>query len=168
MNVAPDFGEWNPTRALDTRLRLVAHCKTSARGPPCLPCLNMGSLTNTSVLSSFFLSNGMVRDPLDLGSARWLKSANLASIPCSFQICFTDNNVYLNSGTQRTLVKANRTSDEVPFGWNALDSTGMSPIMVARVMCPLAWPKISSHGEVLMRRRQSSVQDAVQPESGVQ
>ena len=68
----------------------------------------------------------------------------------------------MKSGTHRTFEKAKRTRR--PAFDRAI--TGIRPIEVARDTCPLAWPKISSHGTTSTRRVQSAVQWAVQPESG--
>ena len=92
-----------------------------------------------------------------------MRSANLASICCSFHICVTDSRVYLNGGTQRTLVNVKRIS--VPSV--VLVITGIEPMHVARTTRPSAPPKTSSQGCLSTSRLQSLVRVAVAPESGV-
>ena len=121
------------------------------------------SLTRTSVLKVSVLSYGMVMPPDEAGNSRWSRSLKRASMFCSFHSCLTDSSVYLNRGTQRTLVNANRT--RLPSLARAM--TGMEPMWVALAIWPSALPKISSHGLMSLRREQSGVRLAVAPESGV-
>ena len=107
----------------------------------------------------------MVRlpEPAEGGSNSLLRSANCGWMRCSIHICVTESSVNLNLGTHLTLVKLNLMI--CPSSARAI--TGMVPMHVARVSSPSAWPKISSHGLLLMRLSQCWVSVAVFPESTV-
>jgi hypothetical protein len=82
---------------------------------------------------------------------------------CSAQSWLTESKVVLNEGTTLTLV------NEKAMRWPSVEiaDTGMSPMPVQRTMRPLASPKTSSHGRMLVMRQLSLVAEAVQPESSV-
>ena len=67
------------------------------------------SETRTRVLRRKDLSYGMEKPPDDSGISSRLRSRKRASTLCSCQSWVTDSSVYLKDGTQRTLVKVNRT-----------------------------------------------------------
>ena len=71
--------------------------------------------------------------------------------------------MYAKAGTQRTLDMEKATSSPV----DDLAMSGMSPILVHLVSCPLAPPNTSLHALTLVSRRQSSVELASAPESMV-
>ena len=86
--------------------------------------------------------------PADFGITIDRESAKSESMRCSFHIWFTDSNVYLNPGTQRTLVKTIRC--HVPSVEHA--STGMSPMHDACSTPPPADVNVSPQVRTLMRR----------------